>query len=142
MLDLGKKVIENRVQWVRDLLSSEFEQGQGKLKVLNDDTSGVAQYCCLGVACEHIAPDAVELRLDEEGMSASYMSDGRAKQRLGLSYDDQRIAGRWNDHNSFSFARIADLVAFATESRIDFESAHRLHTVPQGYAAEWLERYN
>jgi len=40
---------EARTEWLKDLRSGEYDQGQGHLCDLSEDAP---KYCCLGIACE------------------------------------------------------------------------------------------
>lgn len=118
----------NRVRWVKDLLSGEFEQGGGLLMYIGSD-DGHAKYCCLGVACKRVAPEA--------NLAVTFMDNSVAKVEFGLTFDDQNVASRWNDQQRASFARIADYIAYATVN--DLWLMDVPSDVPEGYATGWLE---
>ena len=141
VVKLGRRQLANRVAWVRDLLSGEYKQSHSRLKIVKD---GVASHCCLGVACERLAPKSFNLEirfiLGSGPSNGSFMADKTAR-KLGLDYEQQTRAAEWNDSNEYSFARIADLVAYATNNRMNFEILV-VEDVPQGYALTWLEQYS
>lgn len=136
-MGLTNTQVRNRVKWVRALLSGDYAQGHGllKYKKFNDEF----EYCCLGVACEVLAPAAAEIRLRGDGVSGGYISSGRAEIRLGMGQADQSTCSQWNDASHYSFERIADFIAYATDHDIPIRSVGA-RIVPEGYATEWLER--
>lgn len=139
-IELSDSQLENRVLWVRDLLSDQFEQGQKRLKTVSLE-DGKVTYCCLGVACERLYPDSDMLIIRDNGLSrGAYMNDATAA-LVGLDYGDQGQAGRWNDVHGFSFARIADLIAYATVEKVRFDHVQH-HVVQEGYAVGWLRQFD
>lgn len=145
-IKLRKRQVDNRVRWVRALLSGDYEQGKRSLKRLSHNVGNNLirykyEYCCLGVACEIVAPNANELKVRNLAIagstSLSYMKDRRAARKFGMSNLDQSVAVRWNDSRKYDFERIADLIAYATKERIPFVDVPE--SVPVGYATTWLE---
>ena len=137
---VGKRQTANRVKWVRALLSGDYEQGSFKLK-RNDNVDRTFEYCCLGVACETVSPKAGELILNMDGTSPPFMNRISAQKLLGINWDDQKVAGVWNDRNHYTFERIADLVAYATEDAIRFDDVI-FNNVEEGYATTWLRQFD
>lgn len=139
-IKLNETQLANRVQWIKDLLSGNYLQGEGCLKTFGRE-DGRAEYCCLGVAGEKIAPKSNKMKI-KNGASADYLSRDAAI-LMGFGKDstegsgDQSIAAGWNDESKYMFNRIADLVAYATEHRIRFKDIKR-GQVSEGYAVEWL----
>jgi hypothetical protein len=133
--------LANRIQWIKDLISGEFGQGEGCLKAVHDD--GTIEYCCLGIACERVAPSSRSLVTRFDGTSGSYLPrEAAILMGFGTEFTevngDQHVAALWNDDKRLSFARIADLVAFATERKMRFREVQE-YLVPVDYAIEWLE---
>lgn len=142
---LGTRQLANRVQWVRDLGSGGFTQAKGSLKkdlMYYEDDPAEYGYCCLGVACERIAPRSPQLKLDPiGGESESLMTPSFAQTHLGIDDNDQEQAAIWNDEDRYDFKRIADLIAWATEHKIGFLEADS-DDVPNGYRLAWLEQFD
>lgn len=133
----------NRVRWVQDLLSGEYVQGRGALRVRAND--GAIHHCCLGVAGERLCPASRHMKIpDGDFRSYNYGTLPRAAARaLGLgdfvdlgSDQDQAVA--WNDGREYSFEQIADRIAWATERGLRFADVLRSEPVPTNYARTWL----
>jgi len=145
MGDLTEQQLANRVTWVRALLSKKYKQGTGRLK---KQIKNEFFYCCIGVACEVIAPDAHELELTGEyegnACGLAYMNADRAEDMLGFDVHgiNQRQAGMWNDQHDYSFDRIADYIAYATAYGLSFRNLAEGHNIPSGYALDWLEEFD
>lgn len=141
-IELNEDQISNRVNWVKDLLSGQFKQGHGCLKRISG--SGEATYCCLGVPCERLqllddikqAPD-YSITKTHPTRSQGFLNYDNLE-LLGISNEDQHLAGRWNDNFKYTFARIADFIAFATENRLLFADVD-IELATEGYALAWLE---
>ena len=134
----SRKITARRVRWVRDLVSGNYTQGKGALKM---QSGGSTKHCCLGVACEGLDPEYRELNLTH-GTSIAYIIDKNAK-KFGLTKEDQSEASRWNDTLGYDFDRIADMVAFATEFNTPFTMSKPIRdSVNHGYAIEWLKQYD
>lgn len=140
----------NRVAWVKALLSGEYEQGRMRLHT----TAG--KWCCLGVVADCvktpqredlIRPDAHALldgkwALDNLGLAG----DPDGSPSVGGSSAEQLVATRWNDQDHFSFPQIADLVALATERKVQFmvieHKAPELDDEDAGeFARNWLSQH-
>lgn len=154
---LSENQRRNRVNWVKDLLSDLFNQANGILK--ESDSTGRFSYCCLGVACERVAPKSKNLVMeyslgeDKSGSSDQAYLTPRVASLLGMASewnDDQNMASEWNDSHDLSFRRIADFVAYSTEHRLRFTDLPRIDdsvdpdsypgdAVPEGFAVSWLE---
>lgn len=147
--------LNNRVQWVRDLLSGNFKQGNHSLTRKDPDTHEVA-HCCLGVACVRVDPENVQLQIPmNEYRSEGMMHDDFAIEHFGLPYSDQRAFAGMNDSWGLTFAQIADVIAYTTANGIGANAVymggyHADHPigagrhepiVPSGFAVEWLKQY-
>lgn len=157
-VELTIEQLSNRVAWVKALISGEYAQGNGLLKVPNVTEHGVtySSYCCLGVAALCIGGD-----VNAVGESQAFLKADWANEHYGMSGvltfdvknnpEDQVVAARWNDKFGFSFDEIADRVALATDTLapfhvIDADSENpRDHEEFAGlnagdYARQWVER--
>lgn len=140
--------LANRVQWVRDLVSGDYVQGHGSLKRWT--SSGNVLHCCLGVASEKLCPTSPHLRPEGDPLAGeSTTSEGgtlprSAARLLGMGDHseelggDQKTAYTWNDNDHYSFERIADFIAWATEYGVPLTRVYPPN-VPTDYAATWLE---
>jgi hypothetical protein len=138
-MELTQEQLANRVHWVEDLISGEFNQGKSALKRVSIKT-GEATYCCLGVIGErlHLADIAQRNATTlNSTRSQGYLNPG-SQELLGLSGDDQRTAAQWNDISEYPFNVIADYIAWATEHKTPF-SEIPYNSIPDGYARIWLE---
>jgi len=96
---------EIKKQWVEALRSGRYTQGWRRLRNQND------QYCCLGVLCDIVAPDAWVAR------SNGYESDfrfavlpPRVFEIAKLTVSNEEMLIRMNDMLGKSFAEIADYI--------------------------------
>jgi hypothetical protein len=116
-------------QWIKDLRSGEFEQGQKKLDYI-DPADGKRKLCCLGVLCRQAVKAGIipEPELHDDG-TYRYL-DGRGNRPesfiqdtllpvnvmtwAGVDVDDVEVgvvhASTMNDLYQYSFAQIADEV--------------------------------
>lgn len=151
-ITLNPAQLANRVQWVRDLTSGEFQQSQHTLakriakRIATVDGEGFTYgYCCLGVACVRIDPAHGSLTIGHNGGSHGVaMPDTFAAEHYGLHPEnDQGAAMGWNDTEHYNFNRIADLIAYATEHSLYFNEVNEvIGNVPEGYAIEWLAQFS
>lgn len=109
----------NRARWVLELLDPANKQVNGTL--IGRTTEGeVLGYCCLGLACQLVAPNSTALLPDAwdptfrmQVSKRGTMHDTTAWE-FGLTEDDQDIAADWNDSWEWDFPRIARMVAWIT----------------------------
>lgn len=136
---LTDEQVANRMLWLGDLLSGNYEQGFGRLKVIDRQDNDAIKYCCLGVACERFDPESEFLVIDSGNImsNGAYLRQSVGVEKLGMTEGDQQVAGQWNDAQSFTYARIADLVAYSTENRMNFYDVNP-RDVPMDYARGWL----
>lgn len=73
---------ELKTKWVEALRSGEYTQASGKLR--DDATNG---YCCLGVLCDLIDPDAWEFDSDAYGGRWLWVDESGTQTALYLTYD-------------------------------------------------------
>lgn len=114
-----------KAKWIAALRSGEYKQGGGALR--SDDNS----YCCLGVLCDIIDPNAWHGDAWEKGGERGYylIPDGIAKSVLGHTWSgevnqdgstdiEDRDGGEvpltyLNDSGLFTFDQIADVIDYA-----------------------------
>lgn len=135
-MSLTNEQLQNRITWVRALLSGDYKQGRKTLK-RNDGHDDF--YCCLGVACELVHPTSRNLVFKLSLSASGPMMDSNELEAFGMSEIDQRYAAGWNDNYEYDFNRIADLIAYATENGQSFSAA--IHA-SDGFAVEWLSQFD
>lgn len=99
---------EIKAKWVAALRSGEYAQGQQKLKHLG----GTPTFCCLGVLCDILAPEAWE-----ESSSHFGIHDGkeenpspRIQEMAGIDAVSVTELIQMNDIQAKSFDQIADWI--------------------------------
>jgi hypothetical protein len=112
-----------RDEWVADLRSGEFPQGEGSLVVTGED--GGKTYCCLGVKCERDSRTGRHSIVRQENEQTGEVSFGipNASTYLGSTMPTSAILTAWglpagqatdlanmNDEQGKSFAEIADWI--------------------------------
>jgi len=79
-----------KAQWVKDLRSGEYEQGQGVLRTTA--SGGRSKYCCLGVLCQQAVKAGVIPEPEFRGVDYFYLND---------TYDwDGKVAGESFNENT------------------------------------------
>lgn len=98
-------------QWVEALRSGRYEQGRHGLR------SAANNYCCLGVLCDIVAPDAWSAdkieHLDyytHDNYSTGVLSP-TFRLYTGISLERSQILAGMNDSDGASFEEIADYIA-------------------------------
>lgn len=112
---------ERKAQWVADLRSGEFEQGQRQL-------AGNGKHCCLGVLCEAAVKAGVTARLEEPGKMVQFGEPSRVVSRsASVSYLPPEVA-EWA-----GFTRESPLLGVTADNNPSFiENGH----------TEWLSNLN
>lgn len=90
-------------KWVKKLDSGNYEQGQGRLHNLNNNT-----YCCLGVYREMCETKYTEVSQYLLAECVATMFLGSPLPADGMEF--QRIFAALNDSFGFSFAKIAKVI--------------------------------
>lgn len=101
---------ELKEKWVKALRSGNYAQGQGCLK-------NAKNFCCLGVLCDVIDPNAWQDRKDGGNMDAKAWGDtfdvfglpSRIKEKVQISSDEEYELIYKNDDGQ-SFKVIADYI--------------------------------
>lgn len=113
--------ISNLETWVNKLRAGGYQQGRERLKQLALDEDGdvteVAEYCCLGVACEVLDREHfVEVGGTWIHEGPNYDNDSYPQQNvsdmLGLDKDTMKALAELNDleDGGFTFERIAAVI--------------------------------
>jgi hypothetical protein len=109
---------EIKEKWIEKLESGEYQQGQGGLRIKNEEV-GTDQFCCLGVLADIINPDGwrpPETRWYDGKRISSYIftehgCDGylpeNIAEEVGLSNQDQTDFAAMNDKGK-NFREIAE----------------------------------
>jgi hypothetical protein len=101
---------EWKQKWVAALRSGEYKKGTRGLRSPNSE--GGYNYCCLGVLCNLINPNAWRHSVFSPGNDfeerLSYVPD-KISEEIGLSDDYQHELARLND-SGYSFAEIAEVI--------------------------------
>ena len=115
--------------WLKALESGEYKQGQGALKLITDHANlSKARYCCLGVACEVLAPDdfsrhytsckntdVKEFVLEHNDHQLELSGEIRAL--LNLRYDDgEFLKHMWVDKEDLDAYHVYDSLAQMNDS--------------------------
>lgn len=117
-----------KAQWVADLRSGEYEQGQAYLHVQKDE-DGPERFCCLGVLCDQAVragiiekrfhpdegfwtygKDVESLVLPPEVIEWADMPDSNPELGMEEFDGDVRALADLNDTEGWSFEQIADLI--------------------------------
>lgn len=150
--ELTPEQLQARKDWVADLRSGNFAQTYGLLRHTDED--GKSSYCCWGVLCNRVDPNAWDEPLDSErkGISAPALQDGdrvwahegtrsafyapdEVLDLVGMSENAGRGLATAND-NGHSFASIADMIYVGDDnSRQRTDGQH-----PTGMAARTGQR--
>jgi len=112
--------------WIADLRSDEFQQAHGALR--RTTASGKSHYCCLGVLCQRVNPNAwhitrtdemtVEVWTDVVYGSSGGLLPGPLARRLYMDAAGKHFSNGEavfsltdaNDSGEYSFAKIADII--------------------------------
>lgn len=96
-----KQIRENRIKWLKALISRNYKQGIGRLRKGNN-------FCCLGVACS-------VSKLGKWSNNVYYVNtfpndsgiNEEVRNWLGMSYNENSLAVSFNDTKKLSFREIA-----------------------------------
>lgn len=126
------------IQWLRDLLSGDFEQGHGALAKAPSPIVGESTkcaYCCLGVLCQRQDP---ELQL----LGIPYAPE-QITTRVGLTRTDQMVLACMNDERKMTFTQIADAIAYGIIERKHMTDVlDEIGAVQTGTARRLLNAYD
>jgi len=102
----AEEIKENRRMWVEALESGNWTQRRGSL--FNATRTG---HCCLGVACEVLAPAAASAAAyDADAAAAHTAAYAAVRAACGLTPPETRIFIAANDEDLLTFAEIAQMV--------------------------------
>lgn len=119
MRELTTEQVRWRARWVRALLSGRYEQGHGALCTRPTRYSDARAYCCLGVAAHLVNPDFGGLQFTwnlivGESDAGTLNESLCAVFGLDDDYNDQETLYGLNDGDRWTFAQIAQGVAYCT----------------------------
>lgn len=106
-------VRENRVRWLKALVSGRYKQVRSKLEKVDRHTHKPIGYCCLGVACKIFSP---ELRKVSENFIVRYnglfgQMPMETRKLVGIEYCLMNDLIYKNDCQNWSFEQIARFLA-------------------------------
>lgn len=101
-------VTKTTLKWTAALRSGQYEQAEGRLRKTDLDNEEKKSFCCLGVACDIVAPRQWN-NLDEHGQNQGLPGD-YVLTRIGLSEDEAAVLAGVNDQCHASFDKIADII--------------------------------
>lgn len=96
---------EIKAKWVAALRSGKYQQTSGQLRRNEGESSS---FCCLGVLCDVVNPDAWKHESHEDGTFLSV--SGRIARLAGLSHAASSVLTDWNDSKRKSFEEIAAFI--------------------------------
>ena len=109
-------VTELRTRWIEALRSDEYSQGRGNLKCAECGPDEAADFCCLGVLCDLVAPEKWTEKEDDyflfEGKADYPPSD--VLDLVGLTLTQAQELATFNDAENYTFNQIADFLEFGT----------------------------
>lgn len=124
-------------RWIDALRSGHYKQGLGRLKEIKADEEGnqVPHYCCLGVLCEVVAQDRLDLNVNWvdadyysaqiKGVRSQASAPGDREfsyptreilDAAGIDHEFSRQLANMNDHYKYDFNIIAAILEQALNS--------------------------
>lgn len=125
---------DTKAKWVEALRSGKYTQGEGKLKVMNEDNSD-SYYCCLGVLCEIKGLDAEPnlLREKENGTEFwdyAFLFPQSSGSETWTTRQSSMPIDEWLQKECGMEVVVAEALAAMNDNAASFDGI-----------ADWIERY-